>query len=71
MRREHVKRVTMSVSPRRARTIAVCIAMFMLAGCSWFESDTETRVPVKLLSIDREVALVKRWTVNIGGELKD
>lgn len=71
MRREYVKRVTMSVSPRRARTIAGCIAMFMLAGCSWFESDTETRVPVKLLSIDREVALVKRWTVNIGGELKD
>jgi outer membrane protein assembly factor BamB len=43
----------------------------MLGGCSWFESDKETRVPVKLVSIESEVSLVERWSVSIGGDLKD
>ena len=61
----------MPVSPLRARTIAALTAMLMLAGCSWFDSDEETRVPVKLVSIDREVSLVQRWSASIGGDLKD
>jgi outer membrane protein assembly factor BamB len=47
------------------------MALLVLGGCSWFESDKETRVPVNLLSIDSEVSLVNRWSVSIGGDLKD
>jgi outer membrane protein assembly factor BamB len=71
MRLEHAKCVTMPVSPRRARPIIAFMALLVLGGCSWFESDKETRVPVNLLSIDSEVSLVNRWSVSIGGDLKD
>ena len=71
MRLECGSSLTMAISPQRARSAVALLALLVLGGCSWFEDDEATRVPVKLESIKSEVSLVERWSVNLGDGSND
>jgi len=51
----------------KAKPIAVLLLPFLLAGCSWFDSDDEdVREPVKLTQFKAEINLERLWDVKIG-----